>query len=267
MTGAVKISEKIDWNAVPYALGAVGLGIVTLAFRDYALQWQPVPPGVPGRQFLALLSGAILIAGGSASLWRSAGNARLILPCFYGLWVVALHVPRFVAHPGVAALLGLAEILSLATAGTLLIASAYEGLAARIYGLCPIVWGLSHYVFIGITASMVPTWIPAGGIFWGYLTGTAHIAAGLAITSGIQRRLAATLLAAMCGLFTLLVNAPGVFAAPASQPAWTAFLVSLSITGGAWLVRSAAVDAAGSNEFVHRVLRGAGLSVADGKQS
>jgi hypothetical protein len=115
------------------------------------------------------------------------------------------------------------------------------------------VFGLSHFVYIGITAGMVPVWIPPGGIFWGYMTGTAHIAAGLAIATGIQRRLAATLLAAMCGLFTLLVNGPGILLAPTSRVPWTAFLVSLSITGAAWLVRNAARDDVGVKQFLRRI--------------
>jgi hypothetical protein len=66
----------------------------------------------------------------------------------------------------------------------------------------------------------------------------------------------------MCGVFTLLVNAPGIAAAPASQPAWTAFLVSLSITGAAWLVRSAAPDDVSPMEFFRRIHRSKETPVA-----
>jgi uncharacterized membrane protein YphA (DoxX/SURF4 family) len=251
----VNLTQRVDLDALPFAVGAIGLGVVSIVVRDFALQWQPVPAAVPAHGFLASLSGVILIAGGIATLSPNAGRARLILPLFYALWVVALHIPRVVAHPGVATLLGLAEILSLALAGTLLIAARFEGLVLRLYGLSPIVFGLSHFVFIAITAGMVPAWIPPGGVFWGYLTGTAHIAAGLAITSGIERRLAATLLAAMCGVFTLLVTAPGIMAAPDSQAAWTPFFVSLSIAGGAWLVRSAAADGVRARQFLSGINR------------
>ena len=43
-----------------YGLGAIALGLVGLAFGDFALVWQPVPPGVPDRVFLAYAVAAAL---------------------------------------------------------------------------------------------------------------------------------------------------------------------------------------------------------------
>jgi uncharacterized membrane protein YphA (DoxX/SURF4 family) len=232
-------SERIERHALPYALGAIGLGVVTLAVRDFALQWQPVPDTIPAREPLALLSGALLVAGGAAAVWRQAGKARLILPAFYLLWVLALHLPRFIAAPGIGSALGPAEILSLAAAGALLVPGRHASVAIRVFGLCPLVFGASHLAYADFTASMVPGWIP-GPLFWAYFTGAAHIAAGLAIASGFQRRLAATLLTAMCAGFVLLLHVPRVAAAPDSRLEWTMFCVALSITGAAWLVARAA---------------------------
>jgi hypothetical protein len=36
-------------NALPFALGAILLGAVSIWFHDFALQWQPVPAGFPMR--------------------------------------------------------------------------------------------------------------------------------------------------------------------------------------------------------------------------
>ena len=41
--------------------------------------------------------------------------------------------------------------------------------------------------------TMVPAWIPPNQMFWAWATGAGHLAAGLALVSGIQARLAATL--------------------------------------------------------------------------
>jgi len=47
-----------------YGLGAVALGLVGLVWGDFALQWQPVAAGFPGRTALAyLFSAALVIAG------------------------------------------------------------------------------------------------------------------------------------------------------------------------------------------------------------
>jgi uncharacterized membrane protein YphA (DoxX/SURF4 family) len=233
-------TAPFDRDALPYALGAIGLGILSLISQDFAFQWQPVPATLPLHHPLALLSGALLIAGGAAALWQGMGKARLILPAFYLLWVIALHLPKLAGDPSVGTLLGVAEILALATGGILLDPrSPYAWLAIRLFGLCAIVFGISHLVYAGFTAAMVPGWLPAR-LFWAYFTGAAHIAAGAAILAGLLRRLAAMLLAAMCGVFVLILHVPRVAAAPASRIEWTMLCMALSITGAAWLVHRAA---------------------------
>jgi uncharacterized membrane protein len=199
-----------------------------------------VPDWVSARSTLALVSGAILIVGSLAAPWRSLGWGRLILPSFYALWVFVLHLPNFASAPNVGSLLGVAEILSLAAAGMALAPAsqaAWLKPAARVtYGLCPLVFGLSHIVYADGAAAMVPAWLP-DRLFWVYLTGAAHIAAGLAILSGILARLAIRLLALMCGSFVLLVHVPGVAAAPTDRLQWTMLAMAMSITGAAWLAR------------------------------
>lgn len=236
------IRHRIDVEALPYALGAIGLGIVTLIGRDFLFQWQPVPAWVPAREPLALLSAALLIGGGILAALRGGGNARLILPVFYLLWALLLHPIFIAAAPSVGTLLGLAEILALAAGGSMLIDSSrpkWLKPAARIaFGLSALVFGLSHFVYADFTAKFVPGWIPAP-LFWAYATGAAHAAAGLAILSGIRARLAATLLAVMCGSFVVLLHAPRVAAAATTRIEWTMLFVALSIAGAALLIRRA----------------------------
>ena len=235
------MDKRIDFDALPYALGAILLGIITLMVRDFALTWQPVPADLPARVPLAITSGAILIAGGLTAPWRGAGRARLILPTFYALWVLALHIPNFARTPNVGALLGVAEILSLAAAGIALspplLAQRPLRISARaLYGLCPLVFGLSHFVYAGFTAAMVPSWIPAK-LLWAYFTGAAHVAAGLAILTGVMARIAVPLLALMTGSFVLLLHMPRVAAAPGDRLEWTMLAMAISIAGAAWLAR------------------------------
>lgn len=230
----------------PYAAGALLLGAIGLATRDFALQWQPVAAGLPVRPLLALASAAILLAGGALALWprRTSIGAGVLAAC-YGLWVLLLHLPRVVVAPGdLAVWLGVSEILALASGGAILALLARgptdnaQGmrLARLAFGVCPLVFGASHLVYAQFTASMVPAWIPGGQLFWAYATGIAHIAAGLAVLSGVLARLAAVLLAAMCGGFVVLLHAPRVAAAPTSQIEWTMLGIALSLTGAAWIV-------------------------------
>jgi uncharacterized membrane protein YphA (DoxX/SURF4 family) len=73
-------------------------------------------------------------------------------------------------------------------------------------------------------------------VFWAYFTGCAHIAAGLAILSGVQARLAATLLGIMFGSWVLIVHIPRVLASPHVQSEWTSLCIAIALCGGAWLM-------------------------------
>lgn len=231
--------RTIDTNALPYAAGAIGLAVVTFLYRDFALQWQPVPAGVPRRETLVLVSVALLGLGGLLALLPRAGFLRLLLPAQYLVWA-ALHIPVVLAKPGVATLLGFAEALALATGGAALFLGRRPGNTRTVlrvlFGLCAIVFGISHFAYAHFTASMVPAWLP-NRLYWTYFTGGAHIAAGLAILSGVAAPLATTLLAVMCGSFVVLLHVPRVIAAPTSRLEWTMMLIALSITGATWLAR------------------------------
>ncbi len=229
-----------------YAAGAIALGLATLAFGDFLLQWQPVPADWPVRPALAILSGLVLIVAGAAVFVRRAARpAAWTLAGVYGLWVLALHLPRVVAAPtNVARWLGVAEIGALAAAGLLLAvseradhrANRLRNVGRVAFGLCPLVFGLSHLVYPEVTASLVPAWIPPGQAFWAYATGGFHLAAGLAILANVQAGAAAGLLALMCLGFVLLLHLPRVVVDPSSRVEWTMLAVALSLTGAAFVL-------------------------------
>ncbi|MFZ0267430.1 DoxX family membrane protein [Caulobacter sp.] len=231
-------------DGVPYGLGATALGIIGLVFGDFALQWQPVPKGLPEHHALALASAMVMVMLALGVLWsRTARPASASLAVVYLGWV-ALHGPETAEAPAsVASWLGVAETLSLAAGGLALFAMSTAPpsdrlrLAARlVYGLCPLVFGLSHFAYADFTAKMVPGWIPYP-LFWAYATGVGHLAAGLAILFGVSPRLAATLLTAMMGCFVVMLHIPRVMAAPGSHLEWTMTAVALSLTGAAWAMR------------------------------
>ncbi len=231
-----------------YGAGAITLGLVGLAFADFAMQWQPVPKILPGHMVLAYFSGAILVAGGAALFTkRWAAYGALTLAVFYGFWVVLLHGPIVLAKPGFFAVWqGVAEILALSMGGLIAWASVSPMTASRkaqvirigriVFGLCLLVFGTSHIIYAKFTAAMTPAYLPPGPMFWTYVTGAAHIAAGLALSSGVQAKLAARLLSAMFGLFALLVHAPLVVADPTRHLNWLGLTITLALTGAAWVV-------------------------------
>ena len=235
----------MNYNAALYGFGALLLGAVGLYFHDFALQWQPVPAGIDARAWLANLSGLLLIIGGSAILSRRGERGgALLLASFYWLWMFVLNLPLAIkSFTHIGAWNSPAEIAFLAAGGTALVATSAGrlrgtlSLVARIVaGVCAIVFGLAHFNYAEFTASMVPSWIP-GKLFWAYATGAGHLAAGLALVSGIRSRLAVTLLAGMMGSFLVLLHLPRVIAAPDQHVEWVMLAIASSLTGAALLIR------------------------------
>ena len=222
---------------VPLSIGSIGLGLIGLIFRDFALQWQPVPATLPFYQPLAIAS-ALFLIGVGVFLWPTwtRPTAAVVLAIYFALWTLALQLPRAAASPGnVAMWLGVAEIGALAAGAFAAAGEAWQSRttlhAARVaLGGCAIVFGLSHFVYIDFTAGMIPKWIPAP-LGWAYATGAGHLLAGLSLVSGIRSRVAAFALSAMCGSFVLLLHLPGALSDPGSHAQWTGVFIALSIAG------------------------------------
>jgi len=241
-------------DRVFFALGLIGLGVLSLVFGDFALQWQPVPPWVPARTLLAYVSGAVLILGGAGLLSRrTAAVSSGVVFVYSLLWVLLLKVPHVLVAPQLEFnWLGLGEIAVIVAGAWVLFAEDRRGqtepsrlkfavgesgmrMAQLLFGVALIPIGLSHFVYARETIGFIPAWLPFRP-GWAYLTGAGHIAAGLGVLTGVVPRLAALLEAAMIGVFTALVWVPLVAKDPASQLNWTGFLISWTIAAAAWVV-------------------------------
>ncbi len=234
-----------------FALGLAGLGALSLLYRDFALTWQPVPPGVPGREWLACVSGALLVGGGVGMFLPTTVRwATFELAAFVSSWLVLLQLPRVAASPGDELIwLGFCENALLVAGGWVLFAMLAPAKSAGgsppksrqtlirsaqiLYALALPVIGLSHFVYAAGAASMVPSWLPFH-LGFAYLTGAGHIAAGAGLILGIMPRLAAKMEALMLSCFVLLLHLPGVVAAPTDRTQWTMLCVATAYTGACW---------------------------------
>jgi uncharacterized membrane protein len=248
-----------EMDRVVFALAFVALGLLGVFSQDFASVWQPVSPDLPGRAWLALISGAVMTIGGAGLLWRCTRvPAAFVMMAYTLLWLLALHVPRVILAPMHEVTWGgCAEIVTLVAACWVLYASAATSndkpYVAALTGphalhmariafavVLPLI-GLEHLVYAKETADMVPAWLPYR-MGWAYATGIAHIAAGLAIALNVLPRLAATLEAWMMGGFTVLVWIPSVMAAPSQRFVWTGLLISTVITAAGWIVAASYAD-------------------------
>jgi uncharacterized membrane protein YphA (DoxX/SURF4 family) len=235
----------MNYNAIPYAVGALMLGVVGIIFGDFAMQWQAVPKWIPAMPF-AYVSALILAGGGGLMLARREKLGAGILAAFFALWVVAFHLwPTLQNFRSIGAWNAPAESGFLTMGGFALFANYLQGsarpaalrLARILAGACAMVFGSAHFNYAEFTASMVPAWIPPSQLFWAWATGFGHLLAGFALVSDTCARLAATCLAGMMACFVLLLHLPRVFANPEAHVEWLMLGISTALMGAALLVR------------------------------
>jgi len=221
---------------------------VFLAFRAFA-GGQSVPDNMPGRAVLACLVGAFLLIAGAAVIWqRTAAWGAAALTAYYAIVVVVLMdglvIIQNAAEYG--AYSGAAEEAAIAAAGLIVYAAnaridaAQAAHLTRIgqlaFGVCAVLFGGAHFVYMNLTAPLIPKWLPPSQLFWGYATGIFHIVGGLAILTGVRARLAAILLTVMYAAFTPLVHIPTLFADPHRAFFWSENALNLVLVGVAWVV-------------------------------
>ncbi|HEX8795273.1 MAG TPA: hypothetical protein VF765_30200 [Polyangiaceae bacterium] len=230
-----------------------GLGLMCLIAGNLGYVFQPVPPWIPWRHGLAYASGVLLLVGGLAVLVpkTTARAAQVLTAYFFFVWLLLLNVPTTVAKPTVVGhwegcgldmtilagswiLLALSRQPPAGPAGRLFGESGVT-LARRVYAAGLPLIGLAHFASAREATEYVPTWFPLR-IDWVYLTGAAHVAAGLAILFGVVPRLAAVLEAAQVTAFVVLSHVPSVLGAPRDRIQWGMFFDALAIAGSAWLV-------------------------------
>lgn len=239
------------------AIAMVCLGVLSLVYGDFAMQWQPVPQGFPLRADLAYASGVFLLIAGSGILVK-----RIAVPCalaltVYWLFWMLLHLPGVVPDlPNVGAWLGVCEPLAISSGCWIVFATLAgdEGTAIRfvtgesgvrvariLFGAACLVFGLSHFVYADFTVGMIPAWLPHR-LWFAYLTGAGHLAAGAAILFMVLPRLGATLEALMMSSFVLLVHVPSLVASPplpwgpTPRIQLTFLFVALTLAASAWAV-------------------------------
>jgi len=217
----------------------IGLGVVGLVFGDFAQVWHSVPAWVPGRRALALASAVLMLACGIGLLSkRTQAPASRALLYFWALAVVLVEVPVVVKHPlNEVAWQGLAHLTVLLTGAWMLFTTVERAvrIARLLFGLALIPIGLAHFVYLELTAPLVPAWLPYH-VFWAYFTGAAQLAAAVAVLLGIYARLAAALQAVLLATFTFLVWPPLMLAAPTKAGLWSEFTISWAMTAAAWVV-------------------------------
>jgi uncharacterized membrane protein len=243
---AEKTTKALGWRV--YGLGMMTLAIVCLALGDF-LSGQTVPKAFPERTVLAYAVGVFMLVASVAIQWRrTAAWGAAALTAYYALIVVILmcgrvilaHYAEFIAYSNAAEQLAIAAggLIVYAASANIEAATAarFTRLGQVVFGVCALFFGGAHFVYMNLTAPLVPKWLPPTQEFWGYATGIGFIAAGIAILTEVQARLAAILLTVMIASFTLLIHAPMLLADPSNHEIWGENALNLALIGVAWVV-------------------------------
>lgn len=234
-----------------FAVTMIGLGIWSLAHGFLSPVWDPVPRSFP--TYLAVYFSAIvsLVSGVGLLFTKSAAPAARLLLVVFLFWLVLFRLPRMATTPGVDSAFASCEMLVMLAAAWILyqwfstawdrqrLASLSRPVALRLArglsGVSLVFFGVAHFLYLKFTASMVPAWLP-WHLLLAILTGLAFIAAGLAILTNIQARLAAVLATAQIGLFFLLVWVPVIAAGSRGPFQWSETILSFALMAGTWVV-------------------------------
>jgi uncharacterized membrane protein len=244
---ANETTRGLGWRV--FGLGVTALGVTTLAFRDFN-PGQSVPEHFPARTALAYAAGVFLVIAGAAVEWRrtTAWGAAAIT-FYYALFVVILMNGRLLltGYASYGIYEEIALQLAIPLAGLMIYVASTDSidakLAARLtrfaqlaFGACALVWGGAHFVYLNMTAPLVPKWLPPTQVFWGYTTGVCLVLAGVALLTGVQARLAAILLTVMIAVFGVFANGRVLLADLSNHFNWTESALNLALVGAAWVL-------------------------------
>lgn len=249
---------RIRVSAAMLGLGWVGIGVIGLIYRDFLLQYQPMPAASPGRETLAIVCAILSIGCGLGLAFDRTRLAAVSLltaqQIFWTLIAQPVSLWPFPASigPWVAVAENMVILCALAMLAACLASFAGRTSGARwsagiiadarwVFAACCLIFGAGHFLYLDFTARMIPDWLPARSLLAGF-TGACHVAAAIGLLTRRFRRLAAELEALMMGSFVLLVHVPTLWGPlPFFAGTYHAVLVALVI---AWsLAASAAVMA------------------------
>ncbi len=227
--------------AIFIAIALIGWGIMHFLVGDFIAGRGPAwPEGIPGKIVWAYASGLILITASFSIVFPNqktawAKFASATVTCS-GLMILAWAGARnfWVVVPNLdygGNLTNLGKSITIGS-GLLLIAHGEKKsvftFACICIGIFFLASGIQHFIFIDFVKTLVPRWIP-GDTFWSYVAGVGLAATGIALITGVQRRLAAFVSAWMVLVWFLVLHVPRGFGETANYNEWIAIFEALFV--------------------------------------
>jgi uncharacterized membrane protein YphA (DoxX/SURF4 family) len=235
------------------AISVVAFGVQQFVYSGFVIGLTLVPRWIHAHTFWADFLGAILIVCGvGIALEKMTRLACSVLGALFFAVVLVLHVPEAIAvlHDIVErtrafetlAICGGAFVLAGLVHGTGSNSAQWDKpthteaeVGRYFFSISMVVFGIDHFQVAPYIATLIPAWIP-GPLFLAYFTGAAFIAAGLAIATKIQARLAAALLGLMFFSWVAMLHSPRVASQIRNGNEWNSLFVALAMAGCAFVV-------------------------------
>lgn len=236
-----------------FAIAMIALGVLGFSKGDFEGVWGGAPARLPGRELLPFLCASVSLACGLGLLFqRTRAWAARVLILYLLIWLLVfkgrfiliapLEEGSYQSAGETAVILAGAWVLFAWFAAEwdkryFAFATGDNGvrIARALYGLALIAFGFSHFVYLNLTAPLVPAWLgwPVG---WAYFTGGAYLAAGVAVLTGVFARLAAALSTLQMGLFAVLIWIPLVASGRIGAFQWGEFIVTCILAASSWVL-------------------------------
>lgn len=242
------------------AIAWVALGIESLVYGTPILRLETWDKTWPGYMAVGYATGVIVILAGIGLMW--AERAKLsasILAIITFLWTVGLHLPRLlptIFHPEHWE--GFAECFAVFGASWVLVSIMPPRLITNLwdrildngipigrifFGIALLIFGAMHFVYLDFTTGFIPAWFPHRELL-AEATGIAHIAAGLAILTGVLAQLGATLAGIMYLSWVFVLHMPRVVTMAKDPVEWNGIFVALMLSGAAFIVAATFIKSA-----------------------
>lgn len=235
-----------DIGRLFYGISIAALGFLTIYYHDFP--YMLIPPKhvwMSDHVIFVYISGALLFLAGACIVLNKKtipvslllGAVLLLIFCFSFIPYELRASSRYM-HFGQWE--NAAKELALA-GGAFALVKKYLRLGAILFGLTIVSFGIDHFLFAKEAAGYIPSWIP-NHLFWMYVTGSALLGSGIAITLKFRPGLFAALLGTMILIWVIILHIPKVIAAHGSDNGGevTSAFLALAYCGTAFVIAGAA---------------------------
>src|SRR6202012_2889743 len=211
----------------PYLYGAAiaAFGVIQLVTQNFLSALLPVPPMLPLRGILMVLSSAVFILAGLCIFFGIRRQLALVAAgILLAVFLLALQLPLLLIDPHNGGNWAVTFEGVMLTSGAFILAAEWPDqvlfgrrwnrtihllamIGHYLFALSLFIFCIQHILYFDYILSLIPSWMPARMVL-DYVVVVGYILCGISLVIGQRVGLAATWLGIMFLLWVLLLHAP-----------------------------------------------------------